>query len=480
VTASPGLHAPPTSGARRSAPSSVARGAGDVLLVAVACAACAFLATRIPLLAFALIGGVVLVLLARLPFRVLVPGLVLGAFASRVAVDVATVSIRPEHVLTLLLALALVVRGWGHALLRQAFAAPAGLLLAYVLYSTVISAVSSESFLRSAVILGWLALDWILVASLLTIRPSRELIHDALAWGVAISGAGAIAVWVLGAATGSTLGLQQANDEPPAAYFLSYEANILAGFLVLGGLTLLGSGSGRRRSWRTAAAFVGFAALPVTQTRAAVLALAVGLGVLLVLSADARMRRRLAVLAAAAGIGATAVIASGAVDVQRLFGKFTALLDLTSGNGGYRVTIAKMALGDLDSAQAVLFGLGTNSFSQRHLDPTRPGENVEAYLATLPLQILYDTGLVGVLLIAALVVSLLRRARASARAWAVLAAFAVVSAATSPLWFASTWLFAVLACLPTGRRALSTTPEGAPPPITSPSSPSPGAAPSRA
>ena len=90
----------------------------------------------------------------------------------------------------------------------------------------------------------------------------------------------------------------------------------------------------------------------------------------------------------------------------------------------------------------MITGLGTNSFGQRHLEPTLPSKPTPAYLANLPLSVLYDSGIVGFLLLAGVLVTSLPRGRRSrARALGLFAVFLVASLATSSLWFATTWIF---------------------------------------
>ena len=117
------------------------------------------------------------------------------------------------------------------------------------------------------------------------------------------------------------------------------------------------------------------------------------------------------------------------------------------------------ALGDIHGSTDVLLGLGLNTFGQRHLDPTVPELDRAAYLGNLPLEIFYDTGLIGVLLIVAAVASMrpLQRERPG-RAVGLILIFLVCSITTSTFWFGSTWLLIAMALqrAPRGARAPAT------------------------
>lgn len=404
---------------------------------------------RLPSVAVGLAGSSLLFVLAFVRLPILVSGLVLAAFASRLSIDVAGIHVRPEHFATILLLVALSMRGRGGEFLKQAFRAPSIYLLLYVVYSAAISILFSESFARSATILSWLLLDWVLLASLLASKPSRGVIYNALAWGSGLAAVLAIALWLSAPTAGESFGVQRAlGESAPAAYGLSFEANILAGALLLSALALFSAPRQYLRRWHTFAGILAVAALPVTQTRAAILGMAAGLIVLLFRSRDRLIRRRVWRTMAVVGLSVGGLSIAGWQGSQAVLGKFADSLDFFSGNGGYRLTVARLALSDMHNAQSWVFGLGTNSFSQRHLDFSRPGAGVDAYLGSLPLQIIYDSGVVGVCIILLLAVQLLYRSRFSGSSVSVMLAFVIIATSTSPFWFASTWIFAALAVLP--------------------------------
>jgi hypothetical protein len=116
------------------------------------------------------------------------------------------------------------------------------------------------------------------------------------------------------------------------------------------------------------------------------------------------------------------------------------LLDFRSGTGQYRATVAAIAIGDLHGL-AWVTGLGTNSFGQRHLDPSLVDKPTPGYLGILPLQVVYDSGLVGAVLLGTAVLTLIpKNPRRAARSVGVLVVYVACGSATSPLWFGFTWI----------------------------------------
>lgn len=386
--------------------------------------------------------------LAFLRLPIIVTGVVLSTFASRFSVSVYGAEVRPEHLATIVLLLAILIRGRGADFLKHGLRPPAVYFLLYVVYSSVISILSPGTFLHGASILAWLFLDWVLLTSLLVANPPRQTIYDAIAWGSGLAAILALALWLLAETTGLSFGVQRGlSDLVPAAYGLSFEANILAGALLLSALALFSAPPQYVRRWHTLAGTIALAVLPFTQTRAAVLGMAAGLIVLLLRSRERFARRRAwRILAAATGMVVGVLI----IGWQRLplLEKFVGILDVSAGNGAYRLNIQGLALNDMQGAQSWVFGLGTNSFSQRHLDPSRAGLEIGAYIGSLPLQIIYDAGIIGCCLVLFLILDLLHSSRFSASSVTVLAAFIIVASATSPFWFATTWIFAALAALP--------------------------------
>jgi hypothetical protein len=386
------------------------------------------------------------VLLAVYRITALVGLVLLASVLSRLSVPLGSVSVRPEHAAILVLAVAVLVQRGPRRIVEAASSPPLVLLAAYVAYSTVISLLMAPQFSRSIVILGWLGLDWILLVSLIASGVPLERLYQQFTRVTIAAAAFAIAMWSSALLGVTTFGASSDTaSKVPAAYGLSYEPNLLASFLALAVIVILARPPGLPKGPYRLALTLALVALPMTQTRAAVVALVLGVVVLGLGHSPAVTRRSRLILVTAGATGALLFASNSAVLSARIFAKFGALLDFSEGNGAYRVGLTRLAFDDLGSGSGLIFGLGTNSFPQRHLDPSRPGLDMPAYLSSLPVQVVYDTGLVGLLLVAMLTVSLARRRNFSVNSSAVLITYLVASTSTSMLWFSTTWILAAMA-----------------------------------
>jgi O-antigen ligase len=231
-----------------------------------------------------------------------------------------------------------------------------------------------------------------------------------------------------------------------SAYGLSYESNVLAGLMatwVFIALTSQDPATGRVRALLIA---FGTAAMLLAYTRAAVLGLVAGVAVWAAFGGWLARRRLVRVAAVAAALALAAVAVVPTVTTP-LYDKLSSASPFSSSTGAVRVTSWSLALGDIGGGRW-LAGLGVNSYGQRHLDFTKPGTNTPGYLGNLPLQIVYETGVVGVLLVAAALASLRpmlgpRRGRALG----LLVLYTCTAIATSPFWFGSSWILIALAVL---------------------------------
>lgn len=130
-----------------------------------------------------------------------------------------------------------------------------------------------------------------------------------------------------------------------------------------------------------------------------------------------------------------------------------------------RTTSADQALNDLRRDPGnLIFGSGPNSFGQRHADTDYGTRGGRGYIPILPLQILYDGGLVGIALLALAVWSLrpLRRSNPG-RAVGLLAIYLLASTLTSPFWFGTTWILIALGVLTRPQEDRATAPSATPP-----------------
>jgi len=282
----------------------------------------------------------------------------------------------------------------------------------------------------------------------------REALLAILASGF-ISAAVGIFFFLLFLYTGSTFGVQQ--DPNPKAYGTFFEANIFGSFQAfssIGGIVLLHLGQvrGRAAGWVAIGTTLSIVALALSFTRAAWLGF---LTALLVLIFFQLRGGRFLVL-----ILRLVMIAFGFSLILAPIGLFPALLARfasigeTSGSVEIRREDAQTALAEWPSSP--ILGLGTNSYGQRHLDPTQ--DYAADYLGNLFLTVLYDTGLVGLLIL--LVVfgiiggALIRIVRNSKSSWQSasalallcgLAAWLVAYNSTNAFWFSYNWVILAVA-----------------------------------
>jgi hypothetical protein len=402
--------------------------------------------------ALAVAGVAALIVLAiALPLEVIVSLVVIASFFSRITVSVAGFHVRPEHVMTGLLLCKIVLTSRnGFRLSRSATRAVLA-MAALVALNLVATVLNSPQISSSLNVLGWLTLDLVLLWSLVQV-PERMLRRAVLRTGLtcaSIMAVAALAVWIVAVAGGPLLGVDStATGGGLAAYVTSFEPNIAAGELVLWGLVALASlasGEGPTLIAKVAALLCPLA-LIATDTRAAIVAYIVAAGILTVRGGIIRLRHVL--LGAVLVLMALFVLSIGGQS-SPLYGTSQKLnnLSLSSSDAVLRTQSWSIAWHDMGEEQIVL-GLGTNSYGQRHYDPTLPGLNAPGYLSSLPFQVVYDGGGLAVLAILALFSAALpRQRRARSLAFAMAAAYLIISTATSPFWFSFTWIFLALGVL---------------------------------
>jgi hypothetical protein len=376
--------------------------------------------------------------------RRLVLILIVTTFVTRFRIVLGGFHFMPEHVVLLIALISLAMsmrldRVW--AVLRS----PTVMLLGlFIVWGGAVSFMRAPERTSSLAIVGWLALDWlILVLAMAAIDDSAKIERVGAAAAVGAA-AVAIVLWGLSSAGLIAFGTQQETlTGARAAYGLSFEANILASTMAIW-LFLILTGARSARFRMIAFALLG-TALVLSLTRAAIIGLVLGLVVWAVLEGKVATRRVLRSLAAAAV--AIALLSVVAPSVTAPFTKkIAAAVDFSSGTGHLRVGSWSTALGDIHGSGDALLGLGMNTFGQRHLDQTTPELDRSYYLGNLPLEIFYDTGLVGVLLILAAIATMrpLRREHPG-RAVGLIVLYVVCSIATSTFWFGSTWLLIAMA-----------------------------------
>lgn len=424
----------------------------------------------------------------RLLTLVLIAAVVASSFLGRYDAEIAGFRVRIEQVVPLALAAWMLV----HPALRRAFLRalrhPVPLVYAaFVVWNIVATLVFSPSLTWSASIVIWLFIDLLLLVSMMAIAEGADLAErlgrlSVMPWALV-----GFAAYVVANLTRGQVALGTDFDylyEVYVARVSAIEANIYASILVFWTLlAITRRGIGR---WETAAIAVAVPlGLVASQTRTAVFSLVLGLGVFgifTLLSRRSSWRERLtrvlpsAVLVGTlvvtyvivAALGGTApadrtlpATASPSASVSTTADPSPAPtrepdptnpeqqnkigdVDFQGGTIAFRVEVARLAAEEMHGAN-LWFGNGTNTFGLRHDQPGTPG--ISGHIIMLPVQVLYDAGIVGLALLITLFVAVfvgVPRQRKPVAA-GLLASYLLSATLTSMFWFAITWiLIAVL------------------------------------
>lgn len=365
--------------------------------------------------------------------------IVLSTFASRFAFDVSDLRIRAEMCVGIVCGVALLA-GSKKPIRREA-AAALGLLFAWVFWLVFVSAFTSPELLSSANIIVWLVLDLLMVIYVLTRVESTRVMVTCGLYGALTVGLAGISLWSLATLGGPKLLVQ---PDPAyggfAAYVTLFEANILAGACLLWAIVALSETlSGHVLSWvRVALVVISPVVALVTHTRIAL----VGSAIIVIYGFVRVSKFRWPILWF---LLPSCVLIFGVSNLSALeLEKFANPISLEEGTGQYRSAMWSQALHDLSGG--FLSGLGANSFGQRHLDPSLPGSGARWYLGNLPLQIVYDGGVVAVILVSVAVLIMMVRVR-SEIATLFLVVYLLLGIATSTLWLMQSWVFVAIALL---------------------------------
>jgi hypothetical protein len=376
--------------------------------------------------------------------RLLLTMLVAATFVTRFRIAVAGFHFLPEHFAAACLLLRLTLDGKSGAIRRVLRDRTVLLLAVFIVWEAIVSLLQAPNPAKSLPIVGWLALDWVLlIAVLATWQDSARLERLTARFNVTLAMI-AVLLWLAYVAAGSALGTQGGYAGGGRAVFaVSWEANVLASTVAVWGFVGLSSRDASVQRLARIGAPLAIAAIAVSFTRSAVIGLALAL-IVWTASGD-RLAARKAVRLAAVTLGAVVILGfvhQVATPVEK---RFTKLLALNSGSAAFRLESVRTASTDLSGINAIV-GRGAESFGQLHSDPTRPGQ--PAYIGELPLQIVYDSGLIGFALLAAAVATLRPFARKhTGRALGVITVYLVAATATSPFWFGWTWVLISLAIM---------------------------------
>jgi hypothetical protein len=375
--------------------------------------------------------------------------LVISMFATRVSIDVGGLTLRLEHLTGMACIVALVTG----ALLPKNARTPlllssclsAGLCILWFIGSALSTMAFAPEPSKSISVLLWCVLNFF---SALWIAKNPTVWRTLLKSGAALSLVSvtlAILAWVAALAGVSTIGVQvDPTYGGYAAYVMSLEANILAGLLCLWGIvSAINPLKAISNRVRLPILVLTPLAILATHTRAALVAYVVGILIVLVVR---KSSRKLVGWALVAGGFVGLVSLSGSGDGG--LAKFSSLFDVSEGTGGLRNRVGTVALDEWWDSAGRLTGLGWNSFGQRHFDETQPALRAPGYIGNLPLQILYDGGLLSfvfVLIAALIVVYRFARQGQLGIVTAMVVPYLLFSFATSALWLLETWMFVGLA-----------------------------------
>jgi hypothetical protein len=399
----------------------------------VAGAAAATLPGLPPVLALA--GASVLtIVLAFLPFRWTSTAIIVASGFTQFELSGLPVHLRAD---VMLVPAGLLCCAWHrqiHALVHW-LRHPVMLLLgAYVALQFAVSAVASPDPGKSFSVAAWLFLDLMIVGLALACfgGDRSALMRRLMLTGllVVLSGIGG---WLYTRYSGSTWGAAYDPAYGLRANGIAYEPNILAGTAAIWAIIILTKGERLLlRDWLFLV--LALAVIPATTTRAAPIAILCGVAVYF--SSGVRRLSRLVLIGISFLVAAIVVQVIAPDNWASIVAKIGDFSDQTA---THRATEWLVALQDLHG-WGWLFGLGTNSFGQRHIDPTLVAQQVPGYLGNLPLQTMYDSGALGLALLLAAAWLLVRQG-SSRRRFAILTTFLIISSATSPFFFGNWWLF---------------------------------------
>lgn len=417
-----------------------------------------------------LVGAIIGTLLAALSFaypRFALYALLISAVLNRFEIPFGEISLRPDQLMLfpvlagVALRAVLVtmgVRRTGSRFRTQTVSAAVFIGFAlYILVNALSSFLYSPQPTESFQIVTWLLLSFLafLVAYFVIGRyvSIREAFFLLLVLGF-VSAAVGLTCYGLFKVTGSAFGIQQDPAVKLAGTF--FEANIFGSFqafTAIAGLAVLQLREVRGKAfvWVAVGTMLSVSALALSFTRAAWVGFLVGLAVLVFF--ELRGGRFVLLLArGGALIGIVLLVVASAGLLGDLSSRFASIDDLNTGTVAYRAVRYETAL--TESRAAPLLGFGTNSYGQRHLDPSQ--EYAADYLPGLFIATLYDTGFVGLTLLLGLfgvvVWALIAVVRSRSREHSSVAlallcgtvALLVAYQATNAFWFSYNWIVVAL------------------------------------
>jgi hypothetical protein len=359
-----------------------------------------------------------------------------GVFCNGLGLEVGGYLVRWEFIATLFVGVAFSLRR-GPAELHAPKIPPsiktfAGLWLAVGLASSLVVALSSSASLSSGIQLG-LAMVGFVIAWSVPMATGKKVLYTHRTFG-----------WL------SLVSLLfYLNSDQTRLVGFAFEPNILGSMTATWLALVFVALPTVRSSFRLQDAFWCLCILVTclaTVTRAAWLILAI----LVFAAVMDRLRHRPAAIfmlvgILLGGIVFASAIATGDWPPESWQWRAQHVLETSSGTGGYRLATWDQALVDIQTRQSGFFwGTGFNSYSQFHtLDAT--GVDV-AYLSSLWIGIVYDTGVLGAFLALSLFVAIASQMKGTLiRASVLLVSIAFAGMITNLVWFTFPWVFVALA-----------------------------------
>lgn len=420
-----------------------------------------------PMLSAGMVGGAFFALAAFLSPRFGFYALLVSSMLGRFEIPFGGASLRPDHLALLpvlgglVLRLAVESRPGSLRTVRSSNSAVSvavivGLAL-YLAVNLISSFLYAPQPTESYQIVAWLLLSFLAFLAAYSVIGryvgTREALFAVLAAGF-VSAAVGVVLFLLSQFTGSTFGVDR--DVDLKLYGTFFEPNIFGSFQAFSTITgvallHLRQIRGRAFLWVATGTVLSGVALALSFTRAAWLGFFAGLLVLVFF--QLRGGRFVLLLSRLGIIVATVLVALVPTGLlENLSARFASIPDIDTGTIAFRLVRFRIALYEWPTSPVL--GLGTNSFGQRHLDPSQ--NNAPDYLPNLFLATLYDIGLVGLLILllvfGMLVWALVRvtksGVRESALALALLCGMAsllVSYQGTNAFWFSYNWIVMAIA-----------------------------------
>lgn len=370
----------------------------------------------------------------------------IGATLNGLSVQVGGLSLRPEHLGVLIFVIMVYqMRKFRPAISQQPSPVLIGAGGAFILWSAVVSLGSPSPAASLWIVLQYaLGIAWLL----------PFMFYPALRRPLVMSGtyilAGVTALSLVGYA-GLSMGLPGLPGVSPVSGRLqgfSFEPNIFASQAVVWLSVMYYWRRSLNRLEMVAGGVIVLGVL-FAGTRSAWLAL-LAIGALALLNLVRRKSPWSMVVAGLLGCVGIAgpflisTLASTGLLGPEITYRLLNLLESDAGTGAYRIDNYELAFADLKMWDSWGTGLGANTFSQYHTIDSTGSE--PAYLGSLWVTLIYDSGFVGLGLFLIMYVAIWRESERRMEVLAVLLAIAICAAFTNFLWFQYAWLSIAMVC----------------------------------